>query len=131
MLSKTTLKILAYTWLPLLRLLEFLKIHNYRQNFPIGFVKVGDITKVKVFLIKKGYEENIFAWRDPGEVVDVRKTDEEEFRYHLRIFEDGEVRGHYEYNGEVKPLKHIFEACFVGRESYFRGLLRKWLVSSQ
>jgi len=128
MLSKRVLKFLAITYLPILRFLEKLHLHYYRQNYPIGFIKGRDINKAKGLLIKKGYEKDIFAWKDPGEIISMRKMDGDLFNYHIRIFNDGEVRGHYEYASESKPLKHIFESCFIPKKSYFRALLRKYLV---
>ncbi len=128
MLSKRTLSILKVTWLPLLRIIEFLHLHDYREKYPIGFIDKKKIEQVKDYLLKRGFEINIFAWTDLGQVYSLAKPDRKIYHYHLRIFNDGEVRGHYEYNGMERPIKHVLELFLAPRSNYFKKLLKKYLI---
>lgn len=112
---------------PVLRVLEKLKVHNYRQPYLIATKENIDIERLRNHLEKEGYEDVILAWKDPGEVLGMRKVDEEKFQYHIRLFEDGEIRGHYEYSSEGNPIGHIFERHFEERPEYFRALLRDFI----
>ena len=57
--------------------------------------------------ILKGYGNHFVAWREKGEVVSLRYTTDFAYQYHLRVFEDGEVRGHFEYTPECYPISHM------------------------
>ncbi len=127
MLSKKFWKIVYITYPHILRVLEKLHFHHYRQKYHVGFVKKKDIHKIKKYLLKQGYEPAILAWKDPGEMISMRKIDKEVFSYHLRIFKDWEVRAHYEYASEAKPLYHITEKVFMPKERYYKKLLRRFL----
>src|SRR3989338_4211678 len=109
---------------PFLRVLEKLQFHHNRQDFLLGHLKSNaPISEINAQLINNGFEPAILSWKDPGEVLNLRKKDKEIFQYHIRIFHDGEVRGHYEYSSEGNPWKHIAEKHFVTREEYFNELL--------
>ncbi len=112
---------------PILRVLEKLHFHHYRQKYHIGFVKKKDVLKIKRYLIKSGYGPAILSWKDPGEIVNMRKMDKKVFSYHLRIFDDGEVRAHYEYTSETRPLYHITERVFISKKKYYKNLLKRFL----
>jgi len=85
-----------------------------RQPYLLGTVASG--TSLEEFvshLVKKGYAYHRVAWEDDGEVVSLRYVENFIYQYHVRIFEDGEVRGHYEYTPECYPLAHLMD---IGRE---------------
>ncbi len=85
-----------------------------RQPYLLG--KIAPHLTVEQFvatLIEKGYAYHRVAWEDDGEVVSLRHVKNFIYQYHLRIFEDGEVRGHYEYTPECYPIAHLMD---VGRE---------------
>jgi len=65
------------------------------------------------FLVEKGYAYHRVAWEDEGEVVSLRYVENFVYQYHIRVFEDREVRGHYEYTPECYPLLHLWD---IGRE---------------
>jgi len=108
--------------------------HTRRQPFRIGWIG-GKIDDVKKHLKKEGYEDDPLAWVDPGEFISMRirinrksQPDKEgKFQYHIRVFNDGEVKAHYEYAPEGNPLYHYYEHIFRPRRNYFRKLLKNFL----
>ena len=82
--------------------------HSGRQNFLIGKIAPSlALTDVVHFLVSCGYGNHFIAWKDDGEVVSLRRLDGFMYQYHIRIFADGEVRGHYEYTPECYPILHL------------------------
>lgn len=103
--------------------------HDRRQNYPIGMLapgrKVEDFLK---YLEGIGYANHFIAWKDRDEIVSVRKFMNFERQYHLRIFSDGEIRGHFEYTPESHPRWHMKE---VGQEPYHEKFLKElgdWII---
>ena len=86
-----------------------------------------DLTEFWAYLLSPEYEDAVLAWKDPGEVLSMRKVDKLIFQYHLRIYVDGQVRGHYEYSSEGNPWRHITEQKFEPASEYFRPLLNNYL----
>lgn len=84
------------------------------------------LNNLRDHLIKQGYEQVHLAWRDTGEILSMRKVDGEIFQYHIRLFSDGEIRGHYEYSPEGSPIKHVKRTCFEKRVHYFNKLLNEF-----
>jgi len=115
-------------WRDLLLSTGILK-HDNRQHYLIGTLapgrKVEDFLK---YLEGEGYGNHFIAWKDTDEIVSVRKLVNFERQYHLRIFSDGEVRGHYEYTPECHPRWHLKE---VGQRPYDEQFLQElgdWVV---
>lgn len=79
-------------------------------------------------MLKEGFEKAILTWKDPGELVNMRKIDQQVFQYHIRLFSDGEIRGHHEYSSEGSPWSHIFEKGFQESKEYFEKLLWEMLI---
>lgn len=101
-----------------------------RQLFPIGMITPGhSIEDVALFLVKQHEFGNHFvAWNDAGQVVSLRRVVGFEFQYHIRIFADGEVRGHYEYTPEYTPIGHMQEKVFEQRREDFLNFLEDRIV---
>ncbi len=86
-----------------------------RQPFVLGKIAPHfSLEQFVAYLVEKGFGYHRIAWEDDGEVVSLRRVQDFERQYHIRIFEDGEVRGHYEYTPECYPLLHLWD---IGRES--------------
>ena len=86
-----------------------------RQPFLLGTVAPQySIEEFVTHLVDNGYAYHRIAWVDEGEVVSLRFVENFIYQYHIRVFEDREVRGHYEYTPECYPLLHTFD---VGREN--------------
>lgn len=64
-------------------------------------------------LIEIGYQYNYLSLQEKGQVMNVRRLTGA-MQYHLRLFSDGEVRGHYEYNYEFCPQAHLHGEGLVG-----------------
>ena len=100
-----------------------------RQKFLLGTIHPNyTVEKIIEHLVENGYGHNAIAWPDRGEVASLRLTDGFRYQYHVRIFEDGEVRGHYEYTPEAHPLKHYRETDMEKRTAYFLTLLEGKIV---
>jgi hypothetical protein len=99
--------------------------HGGRQDYLIAVLK-PKITKedFKEFLEKKGFERSILSWIDDGEILSMRKRVDERYQFHIRLFCDSEIRGHYEYAPESKPLDHLNGVVFRQRKEYFQKLLK-------
>ncbi|MEK7602380.1 MAG: hypothetical protein AAB472_02750 [Patescibacteria group bacterium] len=106
--------------------------HNFRQDFLIGHVREGQSLQELIgHLIGQGYGIHFIAWRDTGEIVSMRKVDNFKYQHHIRIFEDGEVRAHYEYTPECHPILHMREIGMIDRTPEFLELLENRVVPLQ
>jgi hypothetical protein len=95
-----------------------------RQPYLLGRLKGGvSPDEAKARLQSQGFYINRIAYIDPGQVLSMRRLDEDNpvMQYHIRIFDDGEVRGHYEYTPEDRPFKHMDEAILEKRPEIFRS----------
>lgn len=93
----------------------FLKLgiikHEGRQKYHIGWLAGGKtLEDLKEYLHREwGFGNHFVAWVDEGQVLSWRKLDGFKYQYHLRVFKDGEIRGHYEVTPEAHPLDHFLE----------------------
>lgn len=95
-----------------------------RQQFLLGTIAAQFSAKdVIECLIAHGYGNHFIAWKDSGEVASLRLVDGFTHQYHVRIFNDGEVRAHYELTPEAYPIKHYYEVGMEERGEYFQRLL--------
>ncbi|VVB79028.1 Uncharacterised protein [uncultured archaeon] len=124
-IGRTNFSRKGYSWFRDLLIKARILTHNHRQEFHIGWLK-KNISKedFRSFLKKKGYEESFYSWIDKDEILGMRKIDSKIYQYHIRLFKDGEVRGHYEYAPDRYPLRHYFSSRFEERRKYFLELLK-------
>jgi hypothetical protein len=100
-----------------------------RQEFLLGTIAPGEsIESLVQYLVGKGYGNHFVAWEDAGEMVSLRLAESFSHQYHVRIFNDGEVRGHFEYTPECYPIKHYYAEGFEDRRDYFLDLLGTKIV---
>ena len=119
-------------WPPCIRTAEKLGFHSFRQKFLLGHLNANyNKESLEKMLRERGFERAIIAWRDPGEVLSMRKIDQNVFQHHLRLFIDGEIRAHYEYSPESHPLDHFLEARFEPQTEFFRNLLGNYLITEE
>lgn len=103
--------------------------HTGRQNFPIGYLLSNKTAKdLEHHLGSLGFHKNKIAWEDDGEVLSMRKLLNFDFCYHLRLFADGEIRGHYERTVESNFIKHFFEIGMEQRASEFKQFVATFLA---
>ena len=102
--------------------------HTGRQDFLIGTMRPErSVREFVSFLISQGFGNQFVAWRDVDELVSLRQTVGFKHQYHLRIFKDGEVRGHYEFTPEYHPVLHLVRIGFEEKTAEFKTLLQKWV----
>lgn len=103
--------------------------HEGRQNYLLGKLhperRLQDLAQ---HLVTHGYGNHFVAWEDTDEILSLRRVDGFRRQYHIRIFGDGEVRGHYEYTPEYRPLQHLFQVGFEDRSEEFIKMLDGWIV---
>lgn len=82
-----------------------------RQRYHIGWLAPGKtLDDLKKHLHEAwGFGNHFIAWVDEDQVMSWRKLTDFEDQYHLRVYKDGEIRGHYEYTPEAHPLEHMEE----------------------
>lgn len=103
--------------------------HEGRQNYLLGRIAPGQTVQEFVeYLISKGYANHFVAWKDDGEVVSLRFVRDFKYQYHVRVFQDGEVRGHYEYTPECHLVWHMQEVDMEQRRDEFLKLMGSRLV---
>ena len=101
-----------------------------RQPYVLGKLAPGvTVQDLVADLISKGFGNHFIAWKDRGQVVSLRLVDTFKYQYHLRIFEDGEVRGHYEFTPECHPVLHMRDEWEERRED-FLGFLGDRIIPS-
>ena len=110
--------------------MDFIKAPKGRQDFPLGFLK--DSISLEEFEnrlkdLEFFYEKMAFV--DPDEILGMRKLDKNNlgFQYHIRIYKDNEVRGHYEKTPEDSPVDHFNEVGFESRHEDFISMVGEFL----
>ncbi len=101
-----------------------------RQKYHIGWVAEGKtLEDLKKHLHEKwGFGNHFVAWTDPGQVLSWRKLANFREQYHLRVFEDGEIRGHFEYTPEAHPFDHFKEKGETEHKEDFLKFLSEFVV---
>ncbi|HUO56021.1 MAG TPA: hypothetical protein VMU27_01105 [Candidatus Paceibacterota bacterium] len=101
-----------------------------RQPFLLGKVEPGKLKELVDHLISKGFGNHFTAWEDRGQILSLRYVKDFKFQYHLRVFTDGEVRGHYEYTPECHPYLHMkMEGVpFEARREEFMAFLGSLII---
>lgn len=91
-----------------------------RQEFLLGHLSVSPEEAV-AYLRGVDFFNNRIAWPDPGQVASLRRLCNEKSgrQYHIRLFDDGEVRGHYERTPEDHPMTHLKRVDFEDRSDQF------------
>jgi hypothetical protein len=103
--------------------------HHHRDPFMIGVLRSEcTFEEFIAFLQSQGFRNHFIAWRDPGQVASLRVLDGFRWQYHLRLFKDGEVRGHYERTPEASPIDHFFARGIQARRDEFLRMLEDWIV---
>ncbi|HVM59002.1 MAG TPA: hypothetical protein VMT80_01595 [Candidatus Paceibacterota bacterium] len=98
--------------------------HKGRQHYLLGKLAATEtFESVISYLIDQGFGNHFVAWRDEGEIASLRKVPDFRHQFHIRFFQDGEVRGHYEYTPEFRPFDHLLEIGAEDRRQEFLEVL--------
>lgn len=116
-------------------LLKYGIIHheNKRQKYHIGWLAPGKTLEgLKLHLHSKwGFGNHFIAWMDPGQVLSWRKLTDFQDQYHLRVFSDGEIRGHFEFTPEAHPIEHFIEKGEIDKRKDFLNFLGDFTVKEK
>ncbi|MFZ2204965.1 MAG: hypothetical protein WAV23_00020 [Minisyncoccia bacterium] len=104
-----------------------------RQRYHIGWLAPGKtLDELKKHLQEKwNFGNNFVAWVDLGQVLSWRKLESFHRQHHVRVFEDGEIRGHYEFTPESHPLDHFLEKGELERKDDFLKFLGSFVVEQK
>ncbi len=103
--------------------------HRGRQDFVLGKVTPDlSVEEFINFVIGLGFKNHFIAWKDTDELVSLRYAKNFVYQYHLRVYKDGEVRGHYEYTPECRPIYHMREVGMEDRRDEFLKFLQGKIV---
>ncbi len=116
----------------------FLKWHlifheKGRQRYHIGWLAPGKtLAGLKQHLHEKwGFGNHFVAWTDDNQVLSWRRLVNFQEQYHLRIFSDGEIRGHFEFTPEAHPIEHFEEKGEMERNADFLKFLGDFVTSEK
>ncbi len=108
--------------------------HNKeRQRFHIGWLKSGaTLVELKKYLSERwGFGNHFVAWHDDGQVLSWRRLASFSEQWHLRVYSDGEIRGHYEKTPEAHPFEHFNEVGEADRTNDFKMFLGDFCVAQK
>lgn len=104
-----------------------------RQQYLLGWLpEKYELEDLKKYLSENyNFGNHFVAWHDEGQILSWRKHDGFERQYHLRVFSDGEIRGHYEYTPEHSPLRHFKEIGEEERREEFLNFLGSYVTQEK
>lgn len=107
--------------------------NNGRQRYHIGWLAPGKTLEglKKHLHLQWGFGNHFIAWTDSGQVLSWRKLADFNDQYHLRVFSDGEMRGHYEFTPEGHPFGHLDEKSESFRKKDFLKFLGNFVVKQK
>lgn len=110
---------------------KFVFLHGRRrQKFHVGWLAPHHtLNGLKKHLSSKwGFGNHFVAWEDDSQVLSWRKLTSFNEQYHLRIYSDGEIRGHYERTPESAPLRHFVSVGSQSKNKDFRNFLGSYMT---
>lgn len=129
--AQLAFRIFIRPFFPILQSLVFAlgisKNPTKREAYLLGRLKQEvSVEMAREHLLRNGFFDNHVAYTDPGQVFSLRRVSEDEpdHQYHIRIFDNREVRGHYEFTPEDKPWKHLKNVGLVARREKFAPWLK-------
>ena len=104
-----------------------------RQRYHLGWLAPHKtLAELKKHLHDKwGFGNHFIAWIDEDQVLSWRKLTDFEDQYHLRVYKDGEIRGHYEFTPEAKPFEHLEEVGEGDKTKDFLKFLGDFVVQKK
>ena len=104
-----------------------------RQHYPVGWLASGKTLEgLKKHLHEKwGFGNHFIAWIDEDQVLSWRKLTDFQDQYHLRVYKDGEICGHFEFTPEAHPLEHMEEKGEREAKEDFFNFLGDFVVEKE
>lgn len=104
-----------------------------RQKYHIGWLAPGKNLKgLKEHLHSKwGFGNHFIAWIDEDQVLSWRKLTDFQDQYHLRVYKDGEICGHFEFTPESHPFAHLEEKGEINKKADFLKFLGDFVVEKK
>ncbi len=104
-----------------------------KQKYHIGWLAPHKtLAELKRHLHEKwGFGNHFVAWTDEGQVLSWRKLTDFQDQYHLRVFSNGEIRGHYELTPEAHPFDHFSEKGETEHKADFLKFLGDFVVQKK
>ena len=103
--------------------------HKGRQEYHVGWLRPDRaIRDFEKHLIKIGFGNHAAAWIDEDEILALRKLDSFRYQYHIRLYRDGEVKGHYEVTPEAGVWNHFLEWEMEPRREDFLKFVGEWIT---
>ena len=104
-----------------------------RQKYHLGWLAPGKTLEgLKKHLHEKwGFGNHFIAWIDEDQVLSWRKLTDFQDQYHLRVYKDGEICGHFELTPEAHPLEHMEEKGEADKTADFLKFLGNFVVQKK
>jgi hypothetical protein len=103
--------------------------HTGRQVYVFGNLAPGkSVEGFLEHLERHQFGNHFIAWDDDGQVISLRRLDGFEKQYHVRIFKDGEIRGHYEFTPECYPIMHYKSTGQEEKRDDFLSFFGDWII---
>jgi len=104
-----------------------------RQKYHLGWLAPRrTIEGLKKHLHEKwGFGNHFIAWIDEDQVLSWRKLTDFQDQYHLRVYKDGEICGHFEYTPEAHPLEHLEEKGEINKSEDFLRFLGDFVTTKK
>ncbi|KKR70709.1 MAG: hypothetical protein UU13_C0002G0054 [Candidatus Nomurabacteria bacterium GW2011_GWB1_40_7] len=104
-----------------------------RQRYHLGWLAPGKTLEgLKKHLHDNwGFGNHFVAWVDEDQVLSWRKLTDFRNQYHLRVFKDGEIRGHFEITPEAHPVDHFEEKGEIDKQEDFLKFLGDFAVQKE
>lgn len=119
-------------WPPLRWILRTIGMRPFgpRQRSHLGWLAPGKTpAEFRTFLKSIGFRHDPFAWVDDDEVFGLRNCFTFKYQQHVRLYRDGEVRGHQEITPEYDDLTHVRDQ---GRNTGdLMVVLEDWLIQKK
>jgi len=126
---------LSIPFFPIIRdLTRFLGYNPYptRQPYLLGhLLENKTAVDFKKYLLSLGFKKDRIAWKDSGEILSLRLLENFKYQYHLRLFVDREIRGHYELTPEYSPLDHLHDTETCEKREEFLKMLEGWITNEK
>jgi|SRR3989344_409687 len=104
-----------------------------RQPYHLGWLAPGKtLEDLKKYLHDKwDFGNHFIAWIDEEQVLSWRKLTDFQDQYHLRVYKDGEICGHFELTPEAHPIEHIEGRGEVDKKEDFLKFLGEFIIQEK